>query len=84
MTCAPTTRAVNDWLEAIDLVLLRPPVLSRASEPMPMPLGTLDAIHLATALIWRDRVGSLLTGSSLAEAAEPRSWTRSLPSTPVR
>jgi hypothetical protein len=23
---------------------------------MPMPLGTLDAVHLATALIWRDRV----------------------------
>jgi predicted nucleic acid-binding protein len=54
-------RAVNDWLEAIDLVLLRPPVLSRASEPMPMPLGTLDALHLATALIWRDRMGPLPT-----------------------
>lgn len=50
---------VNEWLEAVDLVLLRPPVLSRATEPMPMPLGTLDAIHLATALIWRDRVGPL-------------------------
>lgn len=52
-------RMVNEWLEAVDLVLLRPPVLSRASEPMPMPLGTLDAIHLATALIWRDRLGPL-------------------------
>ena len=52
-------RIVNDWLEAIDLVLIRPPVLSRASEPMPMALGTLDAMHLATALIWRDRVGPL-------------------------
>ena len=52
-------RVVSDWLEAIDLVLLRPPVLSRASEPMPMPLGTLDAVHLATALIWRDRMGTL-------------------------
>ena len=52
-------RTVSDWLEAIDLVLVRPPVLSRASEPMPMPLGTLDAMHLATALIWRDRVGPL-------------------------
>ena len=47
---------VTEWLEAIDLVLLRPPVLSRASEPLPTPLGTLDAIHLATALIWRDRM----------------------------
>jgi len=26
---------------------------------MPMPIGTLDAIHLATALIWRDRMGPL-------------------------
>jgi predicted nucleic acid-binding protein len=54
-------RAVTDWLEAVDLVLLRPPVLSRASEPLPIPLGTLDAIHLATALIWRERVGVLPT-----------------------
>ena len=52
-------RHVNEWLEAVDLVLLRPPVLSRASEPMPMALGTLDALHLATALICRDRMGPL-------------------------
>lgn len=58
---AARLRIVNEWLEAIDLVLLRTPVLSRASEPMPMPLGTLDALHLATALIWRDRMGSLPT-----------------------
>ena len=50
---------VNDWLKAIDLVLVRPPILSRASEPMPMPLGTLHATHLATALLWRDRIGLL-------------------------
>jgi predicted nucleic acid-binding protein len=54
-------RSVNEWLEAVDLVLLRTPVLSRAAEPMPMSLGTLDALHLATALIWRDRMGSLPT-----------------------
>ena len=58
---ATRSRTVTEWLEAIDLVLLRPPVLSRASEPMPMPLGTLDAVHLATALIWRDRMGPLPT-----------------------
>jgi predicted nucleic acid-binding protein len=54
-------RTVNEWLEAIDLVLVRTPVLRRASEPMPIPLGALDALHLATALIWRDRMGSLPT-----------------------
>jgi predicted nucleic acid-binding protein len=53
--------AVNEWLEAIDLVLLRPAVLGRAGEPLPAPLGTLDAIHLSTALVWRDRVGKSLT-----------------------
>lgn len=58
---AARLRAVSEWLEAIDLVLLRPPVLSRASEPMPMALGSLDALHLATALVWRDRMGPLLT-----------------------
>jgi predicted nucleic acid-binding protein len=58
---ATRLRTVNEWLEAIDLVLLRSSVLSRASEPMPMPLGSLDALHLATALIWRDRMGPLPT-----------------------
>ena len=52
-------RTIADWLEAVDLVLVRPPVLSRASEPLPTPLGTLDALHLASALVWRDRVGTL-------------------------
>ena len=56
---ATRTRTVNEWLEAVDLVLLRPSILSRASDPMPMPLGTLDSLHLATALIWRDRMGAL-------------------------
>ena len=56
---AARVRIVREWLEAIDLVLVRPAILSRASEPMPMPLGTLDAVHLATALIWRDRMGPL-------------------------
>lgn len=48
---------IGDWLEeAIDLILLQRAVLSRASEPFPTPLGTLDAVHLATALVWRDRM----------------------------
>ena len=50
---------VIDWLEAVDLVLLQRPILARASEPFPTPLGTLDALHLATALVWRDRTGQV-------------------------
>jgi predicted nucleic acid-binding protein len=57
---AARTGAMTDWLEAIDLVLLRAPVLSRAAHPLPTPLGTLDAIHLATALVWRERMGQPL------------------------
>lgn len=51
----------NEWLEAVDLVLLQRPILARASEPFPTPLGTLDAVHLATALVWRDRMHQSLT-----------------------
>jgi predicted nucleic acid-binding protein len=46
---------VTEWLEGIDLVVLQRPILARATEPFPIPLGTLDALHLATALVWRDR-----------------------------
>jgi uncharacterized protein len=45
----------TEWLEAVDLVLLQRPILARASEPFPIPLGTLDAVHLSTALVWQDR-----------------------------
>lgn len=45
-----------EWFEAIDLVLLQPSILGRASEPLPIPLGTQGALHLATALVSRDRL----------------------------
>ena len=41
-------------LQAVSLADLSAPILRRAAEPFPTPLGTLDAIHLATALAWRD------------------------------
>ena len=37
------------------------PVLRRAGQPFPTPLGTLDAVHLATALLWRDTRAEELT-----------------------
>ena len=58
---AASRRAMaTEWLEAVDLVLLRRPILARASEPFPTPLGTLDALHLATALVWQDRTSQAL------------------------
>jgi predicted nucleic acid-binding protein len=44
-------------LESIEVVELTRPVLARAAQPLPTSLGTLDAIHLATALLWKDRTG---------------------------
>jgi hypothetical protein len=32
--------AVQDWPQAVDLVLFRPPVRSRPSEPLAISLGT--------------------------------------------
>ncbi len=47
--------AVYRIVEAITLVEPTQPILARASQPLPVALGTLDAIHLATALLWRER-----------------------------
>jgi hypothetical protein len=37
-----------------ELVEMDAVVLDRAAQPMPTALGMLDAIHLATALFWKD------------------------------
>ena len=39
---------------SLELVEVDGVVLDRAAQPMPTELGTLDAIHLATALLWKD------------------------------
>jgi len=52
-----------DVLEAIDaftLVALDTVVLERAAEPFPTALGSLDAIHLASALLARDSLEGLV------------------------
>jgi len=41
-------------IASLELVEIDAVVLDRAAQPMPTELGTLDAIHLATALLWRD------------------------------
>ena len=52
---AARREAVFRLLEAIEVVELTRPILSRAAQPLPTALGTLDAIHLATALLWKER-----------------------------
>jgi predicted nucleic acid-binding protein len=44
-------------IAALDIVEVDSVVLDRAAQPMPTELGTLDAIHLATALLWRETTG---------------------------
>ena len=41
-------------LASLEIVDVNSVVLDRAAQPMPTELGTLDAIHLATALLWKD------------------------------
>ena len=40
--------AVRDVLARVSLIELAPTVLGRAVEPFPLPVKTLDALHLAT------------------------------------
>jgi predicted nucleic acid-binding protein len=42
-------KEATELLGSVSLVELSPPVLERASEAFPIPVRTLDALHLATA-----------------------------------
>jgi predicted nucleic acid-binding protein len=45
-------------LESVEIVEPSGAVLARAAQPLPTELGTLDAIHLVTALLWREASGA--------------------------
>jgi uncharacterized protein len=51
---------ILEAIDAMELVRLEPSILSRAAEPFPTSLGTLDAVHLATALAVREQVDGLV------------------------
>ena len=61
-------------IASLELVDIEAAVLDRAAQPMPTELGTLDAIHLATALLWKEmtRVDLVMAthDGALALAAE--------------
>ncbi len=65
--------AILELIASLEIVEVDATVLDRASQPMPTELGTLDAIHLATALLWKDVMRQPLTmathDSALALAA---------------
>ncbi len=60
--------AVFRMLDAMEVVEITRPVLTRAAQPLPTALGTLDAIHLATALLWQERSGTNLVVATHDEA----------------
>ena len=44
----------NQYAASIELIPVSPLVLARASGPFEAPIATLDAIHLSSALLWRE------------------------------
>ena len=76
-----TARHRADVLEALGafrLVPVNTAVLERAAEPFPTALGSLDAIHLATALHLREDVPDLMVAThdrELATAARSVGFT---------
>ena len=70
---AETADSLRILMSRLQMVPLQPEILRRAAMPLPTVVGTLDAIHLATALLWiEDRGEPLLFvthDSQLAVAA---------------
>jgi predicted nucleic acid-binding protein len=65
---------ILELVASLELVDIDSTVLDRAAQPMPTELGTLDAIHLSTALLWKEMTLEDLTmathHSALGLAAE--------------
>jgi predicted nucleic acid-binding protein len=53
--------AILSLIASLELVELDASILDRASQPMPTEVGTLDAIHLATALLWKEMTATQIT-----------------------
>jgi uncharacterized protein len=69
---ADVARLRSEVLELIDsfnLVVLNSVVLDRAAQPFPTMLGSLDAIHLATAVLAREEFSDLLLATHDDELA---------------
>ncbi len=47
--------AIFRLIEGLEIIELTHPILARAAQPLPTTLGTLDAIHLTSALMWKEQ-----------------------------
>lgn len=65
-------------IASLELVEIDSVVLERAAQPMPTELGTLDAIHLATALLWKDQSRTDLTMATHDAALALGAWAHGL------
>jgi predicted nucleic acid-binding protein len=72
-TLASRREAIFGLLATLSVVDVVGAILDRAAQPLPTALGMLDAIHLATAQLWRERTSVELTmathDTALATAA---------------
>ena len=59
LVLAARREAVFQILEGLETIEITRGVLARAAQPLPTPLGTLDAIHLVSAMGWREQFESL-------------------------
>jgi predicted nucleic acid-binding protein len=71
--------AILSLINSLELIEIDSIVLDRAAQPMPTELGTLDAIHLASALLWKDAMGvdpvMATHDAALGVAAEAHGFT---------
>jgi len=77
-TAARRRAEVLELLQTFALAPITAPVLERAADPFPTALGSLDALHLATALRLREELPDLdfaTHDSELATAARSMGFT---------
>lgn len=71
--------AILALIASVQIVEIDSLVLDRAAQPMPTELGTLDAIHLATALLFKDQTRTSLVmathDAALALGAQAHGFT---------
>lgn len=67
---AERREAVFEMMATLSVVEVTPSVLARASLPLPVTLRTLDAIHLATAQLWREQSDDGLTSFATHDHAQ--------------
>lgn len=59
-TVADRRAAILESIDGLELVSLDAAILDRAAQPFPTSLGTLDALHLSTALALREQIPDLV------------------------